>query len=148
MPVVNEVGMGSFCTNLSIYCFEFPHLMMTSSNGNISLLLVICAGNSTVPAQRQVTRSFDVFFDLRLNKRFNKQSWGWWFETLSHPLWRHRNAYYASALFWLQWFPGLLFVTLLLGQISRRITHLSQLWTVVGILQKDLSWITTITSTI
>ena len=43
------------------------------------------------PAQRPVTRSlvqsFDVFFDLRLNKR----SWGWWFETLSRPFWRHCN---------------------------------------------------------
>ena len=28
-------------------------------------------------------------FDLRLNKRLSKQSWGWWFETLSRPLWRH-----------------------------------------------------------
>ena len=37
-------------------------------------------------------RRFDVFFDLHLNKRFCKQSWGWWFETLSHPLWRHCNA--------------------------------------------------------
>ena len=40
------------------------------------------------PAQRPVTRSFDVFFDLRLNKRLSKQSWGWWFETLSRTLWR------------------------------------------------------------
>ena len=60
-----------------------------------SALLAICAGNSPVtgefPAQRPVTRSFDVFFDLRLNKRLNKQSRGWWFETLSRPLWRHRN---------------------------------------------------------
>ena len=37
-------------------------------------LLVICAGNSPEPAQRPVTRSFDVFFDLRLNKRLSKQS--------------------------------------------------------------------------
>ena len=29
------------------------------------------------PAQRPVTRSFDVFFDLRLNKQLGKQSWGW-----------------------------------------------------------------------
>ena len=36
-------------------------------------------------------RSFDVFFDLRLNKRLSKQSWGWWFETPSSPLWRHCN---------------------------------------------------------
>ena len=46
-----------------------------------SALLAICAGNSPVPgefpAQRPVTRSFDVFFDLRLNKRLSKQSWGW-----------------------------------------------------------------------
>ena len=43
------------------------------------------------PAQRPVTWSFDVFFDLCLNKRLRKQSWGWWFETLSRPLWRHCN---------------------------------------------------------
>ena len=24
-----------------------------------------------------------------INKRLSKQSWGWWFETLPHPLWRH-----------------------------------------------------------
>ena len=57
-----------------------------------SALLAICAGNSPVsgefPAQRLVTRSFDMFFDLRLNKRLSKQSWGWWFETLLCPLWR------------------------------------------------------------
>ena len=60
-----------------------------------SALLAICAGNSPVPgefpAQRPVTRSFDVFFDLRPNKRLCKQPWGWWFETLSWSLWRHRN---------------------------------------------------------
>ena len=60
-----------------------------------SATLGICAGNSPVPGefptQRPVTRSFDVFFDLRLNKRLSKQSWGWSFETLSCPLWRHCN---------------------------------------------------------
>ena len=35
--------------------------------------------------------SFDVFFDLRLNKRLSKQWRGWWFETLPHPLWCHSN---------------------------------------------------------
>ena len=49
-----------------------------------SALLAICAGNSPAsgefPAQRPVTRSFDIFCDLRLNKRFSEQSWGWWFE--------------------------------------------------------------------
>ena len=60
-----------------------------------SALLAICAGNSPVtgefPAQRSVTRSFDVFFDLRLNKRLSKQSWGWWTETPPRPLWRHSD---------------------------------------------------------
>ena len=37
-----------------------------------SASLAICAGNSSVP--------------------LSKQSWGWWFEKLSRPLWRHRNA--------------------------------------------------------
>ena len=46
--------------------------------------------------QRPVTRRFDVFFDLRLNKRLNKQSWGWWFETPSRPLWRQCDAVSAS----------------------------------------------------
>ena len=60
-----------------------------------SALLAICAGNSPVsgefPTQRPVTRSFDIFFDLRLNKRLSKQSWSWWFETLACPLWRQCN---------------------------------------------------------
>ena len=63
-----------------------------------SALLAICAGNSPVsgefPAQRPVTRSFDVFFDLRLNKPLSKQSYGWWLETLSRPLWRHCDVTY------------------------------------------------------
>ena len=44
------------------------------------------------PAQRPVTRSFDVFFDLRLNKWLSKQSWYWWFASPSRPSWRHCNA--------------------------------------------------------
>ena len=60
-----------------------------------SALLAICAGNSPVrgefSTQRPVTRSFGVFFDIRLDKRLSKQSWGWWFETLSRPFWRHSN---------------------------------------------------------
>ena len=42
-----------------------------------------------------MTRSFDVFFDLRPNKRLSKQLWGWWFETPSYPLWRHCNEFEA-----------------------------------------------------
>ena len=43
------------------------------------------------PTQRPVTQSFHVLFELRLNKRLSKRSWGWWFEMLSCPLWRHCN---------------------------------------------------------
>ena len=60
-----------------------------------SALLDLCARNLPVTgefhSQRPVTRSFDVFSDLHLNKQFSKQSWGWWFETPSHAFWRHRN---------------------------------------------------------
>ena len=42
-----------------------------------SALVAICVGNSPVNgeflAQRPVTRSFDVFLDLRLNQQLNKQ---------------------------------------------------------------------------
>ena len=74
-----------------VYLFDN---IMTSSNGNIFRVTGHLCGEFTgprwIPAQRPVTRSFNVFFDLRLNKRLSKQWWGWWFETLLHPLWRHR----------------------------------------------------------
>ena len=60
-----------------------------------SALLALCAWNPPAtgefPSQRPVTRSFDVSFDLSLNKPLSKQSWGWWFETPSYSLWRHCN---------------------------------------------------------
>ena len=77
-------------------CLIDGYPMMTSSNGNIFRVTDHLCGEFTgpreFPAQRPVTRSFDVFFDLRLNKRLSKQSWGWWFEPLWHPVWRHCNA--------------------------------------------------------
>ena len=82
--------MTSYDFKHKVYCTWWRHQMET-----FSVLLALCAGNSPVtgelPAQRPVTRSFDVFIDLRLNKRLRKQSWGWWFKTLSRPLWRHCN---------------------------------------------------------
>ena len=60
-----------------------------------SVILALCVGNSPVasefPSQRPVTRSFDVFFDLRLNK--------WWVNNRDArdlrchrgPLWCHCN---------------------------------------------------------
>ena len=68
-----KLGTGS--RNFSWWC----HRMRA-----FSALLAICAGNSPVTgafrAQRPVTRSFDVIFDLHLNirlsKRYSKQPWG------------------------------------------------------------------------
>ena len=45
-----------------------------------------------IPHTKASDAELDVFFDLRLNKPLSNQSWGWWFETLSRSLWRHRNA--------------------------------------------------------
>ena len=60
-----------------------------------SALLALCAGNSPVtgefPSQRPVTRSFDVFSDMRLDKRSSKQWRRRWFETPSRSLCRHCN---------------------------------------------------------
>ena len=77
-----------------------PH-MMTSSNWNIcprywTFVREIhrCPGNS--PHKGPVTRSFGVCSDTNLNKRVSKQSWGWWFETLSRKLWRHCNDIYFN----------------------------------------------------
>ena len=67
--------------------------MMTSWNGNIFRVLALCEGKPPVtgwfPPQRSVTRSFDVCFDLRLNKRLSKQSTARCFDTPSCSLWRH-----------------------------------------------------------
>ena len=69
-----------------------------------STLLAICAGKSPVPgefpAQRPVTRSFGVFFDLRPNKRLSKQWWGWWFETPLRSLWHHCNVVKRLHMWW------------------------------------------------
>ena len=58
-----------------------------------SALLAICAGNSPVPGefptQRPVTRSFDVYFDLRPNK-------GWVNNREAGDLRRYRPHYDSS----------------------------------------------------
>ena len=85
-----------------------------------SALLALCAWNSPVtgefPSQRPVTRSFDVFVDLRLHKRLSKQSRRRWFETPSqrsstdvgrssnrryHCYWRV-NSLWPNYAIWLQ----------------------------------------------
>ena len=96
-PVSFKKYIGWWFVAGCFYLTWWRHQMET-----FSALLAICAGNSPVsgefPAQRPVTRSFDVFFDVRLIKRLSKHSRGWWFETLSYPLWRHRNEHNLRVL--------------------------------------------------
>ena len=80
--LVTPALSGSYCSTW------WRHQMET-----FSALLTLCARNSRdtgeFPAQRPVRQSFDVFFDPRLTKPLNKQSWGWCFVTPSPSLWRH-----------------------------------------------------------
>ena len=65
---------------MSWYWSELPLIWWRHQIETFSALLDICAGNSPVtdefPAQRPVTRRFDVFFDLRLNKRLSYREAG------------------------------------------------------------------------
>ena len=71
--------------------------MMTSSNGNIFRVTGPLCGEFTgpgeFPAQRPVTRSFDVIFDLRLNKRLSKQNRD------AGDLRRHRRHYDVNVMY-------------------------------------------------
>ena len=93
-PRVTE-ATNQTATKTSAYLIKYANTWWRHQMETFSALLTICAGNSPVtgefPAQRPVTRSFDVFFDLRLNERLSKQSWGWWFETQLRSIWRHCN---------------------------------------------------------
>ena len=89
--IVLGYSKGFFFSNLVQVYYECQGLNMqgpwhTWSSGIISAFVIMVtsstfsAGNSPVsgefPAQRPVTRSFDVFFDLRPNKQLSKQWWG------------------------------------------------------------------------
>ena len=92
---VNSPHKGQWCGALMFSFIPVSVVVVGWSRGvstwwrhqmeTFSTLLAICAGNSPVTGefhtQRPVTWSFDFFY-LRLNRRLNKQSWGWWFETL------------------------------------------------------------------
>ena len=80
--------------------------MMASSNGNIFRVTSPLWGTPLVTggfsSQRPVTRSFDVFFELRLNKRLSKQSRRRWFEPPWRSIWRHCHGYlkWVLEIFW------------------------------------------------
>ena len=83
-----------------------------------SAWLAICAGSSVTgefPSQRLVTRSFDVFFDQRLNKQLSKQSWSWWLSGVpdffdrnkilsGYDLSHYQVPHYIRVFFYFVWF--------------------------------------------
>ena len=95
----SQVYNGNPYTNktASSYC------MMTSSNGGIFRVTGLLCGEFTGP-QRPVTRTFDIFFDMCLNKQLRKQSRRWLFETPSRPVWRHCNG--IEAQYWVNLAPS------------------------------------------
>ena len=68
-------------------------IMMTSSNGNIFRVTGPLCGEFTAHSPHKGQGRGALLFSLicALNKQLSKQSWGWWFETPSHSLWRHCN---------------------------------------------------------
>ena len=118
----------SSCAFLCYGCIvAIAHTLWRHQMETFSALLAFCAGNSPVtgefPAQRPVTRSFDVFFDLCLNKRFSKQWWSWWFETPSRPLWRHCNDFCALLCFDCMITTAHVFVVLCFATVVLRLLH-------------------------
>ena len=115
---------------------------MTSSNGNILRVTGPLCGEFTAPsefpAQRPVTRSFDVFFDPRLNKRLSKQPLGLWFETPAWSLWRHRNdmgslvqsnsvMHDGSDGDWFMWVTHLTMAIVTTGFVDKELINISNL---------------------
>ena len=100
--------LGIYCTSYIIgvirleWLFRYKLLHLSwwrHQMKTFSALLALCAGNSPVtgefPAQRPVTRSFDVFFDLLLNKRLSKIR-------VAGDLRRHRGHYDVTVIVQIQ----------------------------------------------
>ena len=101
-------------------------------------LLALYVGNPPVTgrftSQRPVTRSFDVFFDLRLNKRLIERPRCQWFETPSRSLlrhcngkqlafWRHQTIVWTNA----DWLPiGVFFRRMIQWNLNRYINIFTQ----------------------
>ena len=85
---------------LNFHPCTIPSPMMTPSNGNISCVTRHLCGEFNGPRWIPHTKASDAELWCFLwsapgkgDKRLSKQWWGWWFETLSCPLWRHPNAW-------------------------------------------------------
>ena len=69
-------------------------------------------GDRWIPLTKTSDAELGCLFDLRLNKRLNKQSRRRWFETQPRSLWRHCNIENATFLcdpgqHVLKWLPGM-----------------------------------------
>ena len=102
-----QTKISMFWSKFQYFCFGswWRHQMET-----FSALLAICAGNSPVPSEipaKGQWRGDSVFYlNLCLNKWLRKQSWCWWFETLSRQLWRNCNDAIinsTSVMGWSRW---------------------------------------------
>ena len=91
-PISQILQFISYIANIALFVTEMCTPWWRYQMGTFPALLALCAGNSPVT----VTRSFDAFFDLRLNTRLSKQPLSWWFETPSCSLWRHGNDMHIS----------------------------------------------------
>ena len=89
----------------NVYAFYWKYTWWHHQRETFFALLVFCAGNSRITgefsAQRPVTRSFDVFFNLRPNKWLSKQWRRWCFETPFRSLRRHCKEYTCVAAQWI-----------------------------------------------
>ena len=92
-------------------------LMMTSSNGSIFHVTGHLCGEFIDHRWIPRTRSFDVFFDLRRNKRLSKQRWCWWFETPWYSLWCHCNVCLYGVVWWTDFGRFVGVTSLALGQL-------------------------------
>ena len=84
--------------NIAPDLFRYIVFMMTSSNGNIFRITgPLCVRGiyrspvNSPHTERPVTRSCDLFFNLRLNNRLSKQSRRRWSETPTRSFWCHCN---------------------------------------------------------
>ena len=106
-----------------------------------SALLALCEGNTPVtgefPSQRPVTWSFDVFFDLRLNKRLSKQPRFRWFKTPLRSLWSHCNSikglWYKVTCWWLGVGP----IQAVISVYRWLESHVMCRWVTTAVLQLD-----------
>ena len=75
--------------------FLRAYLAVSVSNTNIRAWILLILYHNDVIKWKHYPRYWPFVRGIHwseLNKRLSKQSWGWWFETPSHSLWRHCNA--------------------------------------------------------